>query len=118
MDSQQSVDISIPYHFNGEQPNFYDVDKGNLRPLKTGNQSWSVEHGAGCNVPEISMNIHCTGTHTESVGHLLKDPGDIGDVLVDTFLHAILISVDSNNSHCIPPSIDFQIPIPLPELSL
>ena len=97
MDSQQSVDISIPYHFNGEQPNFYDVDKGNLMPLKTGNQSWSVEHGASCNVPEISMNIHCTGTHTESVGHLLKDPGDIGNVLVDTFLPAILISVDSNN---------------------
>ncbi len=95
IDSQQSIDISIPYNFNGEQPNFYDVDKGSLSHLKTGEQSWSVAEGASCNVPEISMNIHCTGTHTESVGHLLKNPGNIGKILTDTFIPARLITVES-----------------------
>lgn len=94
IDSQQSIDISIPYNFNGEQPNFYDVDKGSLTPLKANEQLWSVAEGASCNVPEISMNIHCTGTHTESVGHLLENPGDIGSILTDPFMSAILITID------------------------
>ncbi|MDP6570845.1 MAG: cyclase family protein [Candidatus Marinimicrobia bacterium] len=94
IDSKQSIDISIPYNFNGEQPNFYDVDKGRLSPLKTDEQSWSVAHGASCNVPEISMNIHCTGTHTESVGHLLKNPGNIGSILTDTFIPTLLVTAE------------------------
>jgi len=94
IDSKQFFDISIPYNFNGEQPNFYNVDKGSLKPFKIDEQSWSVADGASCNVPEISMNIHCTGTHTESVGHLLKNLGNIGSILTDTFMPALLITVD------------------------
>ena len=96
IDSNQSIDISIPYNFNGEQPNFYDVDEGRLSPLKTDEQTWSVAHGASCNVAEISMNIHCTGTHTEYVGHLLKNPGNIGNILTDIFIPAVLISVETH----------------------
>ena len=94
IDPKQSIDISIPYNFNGEQPNFYDVDKGSLTTLKTDGQSWSIAEGAGCNVVEISMNIHCTGTHTESVGHLLENPGNIGSILTDTFIPTHLITVE------------------------
>ncbi len=102
IDTSQSVDISIPYNFNGKQPNFYNVEKGKLFPLKTGNDSWSVTDGASCNVPEISMNIHCSGTHTESVGHLLKNTGDIGKLLTQPLLSAILITINSEpyeNTH-------------------
>ena len=94
IDTSQLVDISIPYNFNGKQPNFYDVEKGKLSPLKTGSDLWSVADGASCNVPEISMNIHCSGTHTESVGHLLEKSGDIGKMLTQPFLSAILITVE------------------------
>lgn len=107
IDTSQSVDISIPYNFNGKQPNFYDVDKGELSPLKTGGYSWSVADGASCNVPEISMNIHCSGTHTESVGHLLENTGDIGSLLKDGLLPTVLITVTTelfhqtdDNYHC------------------
>ena len=96
LDTKQLIDISIPYKFNGKQPNFYDVNPGQSTPLKSGETIYSVESGAGCNVPEISMNIHCTGTHTECVGHLLEDPGDIGMVLQDILLPAVLITVDPN----------------------
>jgi len=102
------VDLSIPYHFNGDQPNFYNVKKGELTYLKTGETSWSVASGEGCNVPEISMNIHCSGTHTESVGHLLKNTGDIGLILTNPFMPAILITLDTTdfgesneNYHCL-----------------
>ena len=40
------------------------------------------------------MNIHCTGTHTECVGHLLENPGDVGMVLKDIMIPAVLITVD------------------------
>ena len=94
IDTSHVVDLSIPYNFNGKQPNFYDVEAGKLFPLKTEENSWSVSDGASCNVPEISMNIHCSGTHTESVGHLLKDSGDIGALLTEPFISAVLITVE------------------------
>ncbi len=107
IDTSTVVDLSIPYNFNGNQPNFYDVEKGKLSPLKTGSDLWAVVDGAGCNVPEISMNIHCSGTHTESVGHLLKNLGDIGSMLTEPFMSAVLITVDpkpygdcTNLYHC------------------
>ncbi len=107
IDTDSTVDISIPYNFNGKQPNFYDVEKGKLSPLKTGGDSWSVRDGASCNVPEISLNIHCSGTHTESVGHLLENTGDIGSLLRDGLLPTVLVTVTAElflntheNYHC------------------
>ena len=96
IDTKKSIDISIPYNFNGAQPNFNDVNPGQLTPFKSGETTYSVAAGAGCNVPEISMNIHCTGTHTEYVGHLLENPGDIGLVLKDIIIPSVLITVDMN----------------------
>ena len=95
IDTSKMIDLSIPYFFNGNQPNFFDVERGQLTPLKTKARTWSVQDGASCNVPEISMNIHCTGTHTESVGHLLKNPGDIGNILIDSFFTSILITISN-----------------------
>jgi len=97
IDTKKSFDISIPYKFNGDQPNFYDVNPGQSSPLKSGETTYSVIAGAGCNVIEISMNIHCTGTHTECVGHLLENPGDVGMVLKDIIIPALLITVDPNS---------------------
>ena len=93
IDSKYSSDISIPYNFNGPQPNFYDVNPGQLHPLEIDNLIYSVSSGASCNVPEISLNIHCTGTHTEHVGHLLNNPGSVSEKLDDIIMPAGLISV-------------------------
>jgi len=94
IDTSTGIDLSIPYNFNGKQPNFYDVEEGKLSSLKAAGNSWSVSEGASCNVPEISMNIHCSGTHTESVGHLLEDLGDIGALLIQPFISAVVITVE------------------------
>ena len=94
IDTSKAVDISIPYIFNGNQPNLYNVKEGSSKPLKSNNIDWSVSLGASCNVPEISMNIHCTGTHTETVGHLLRDNGNIGKIFTELFLPTVLITVD------------------------
>ncbi len=94
LDTSKFIDLSIPYNFNGPQPNFYDVEPGKLKSLVAGDQSWSVAEGAGCNVPEINMNIHCTGTHTECVGHLLEKDSDVSACLENFLMSAILITIN------------------------
>ena len=94
IDCNNSHDISIPYEFNGFQPNFYNVNKGKLEYFNYNGKNYSVSEGASCNVSEITMNIHCTGTHTECVGHLLDDPGDIGMLLKGIIIPAVLITLD------------------------
>ncbi len=94
LDTNNVYDISIPYNFNGNQPSFYNVNKGQLKYLESDGLIYSVQNGASCNVPEVNFNIHCTGTHTEFVGHILKDSGDIGMLLKDLMIPAILITVN------------------------
>tara|TARA_B100001029_G_C15061583_1_gene459017 strand:- start:2243 stop:3052 length:810 start_codon:yes stop_codon:yes gene_type:complete len=93
VNTRDFFDISIPMNFNNKQPNFYDVKKSQLKYLNHDGKIFSVAKGAGCNVPEINLNIHCSGTHTECVGHLLEDSGNIGKILNDLLLPAILITV-------------------------
>jgi arylformamidase len=93
VDTTAFHDLSIPYNFEGEQPNFYDVDRGSVRPFDSGDRKWSTKLGAGCNVMEIALNVHCTGTHTETVGHLSQNPVPIREVLTDVLFPAGLITV-------------------------
>ncbi len=93
INTEESIDISIPFQFNGSQPNYFDVKEGQLKQLQSGGTIFSVSDGGGCNVSEVSLNIHCSGTHTECVGHLHKNPGDIGLVLKDIMFPAILTTV-------------------------
>ena len=93
VDTTQHIDLSIPYDFNGDQPNFFNVKKGTVKPFESNLTSYSIADGAGCNVPEISMNIHCTGTHTECVGHLLKTPSSVSECIEELYLPTILITI-------------------------
>ena len=97
IDTKDSIDISIPYNFNGAQPNFFDVNGGQLTYFQSKGIVYSVADGGACNVPEISLNIHCSGTHTECVGHVLTDPGDVGMVLMDVMIPAVLITVGTES---------------------
>jgi kynurenine formamidase len=86
-------DLSIPYDFNGSQPNFFNVEKGKVKPY----ESNLISKNRGCNVPEISMNIHCTGTHTECVGHLLKEPSSVSKCMMELYLPTVLITIKPIN---------------------
>ena len=97
VDTTKYTDLSIPYEFNGKQPNFYNVEKGKVKPFQSNSISYSISNGASCNVPEISMNIHCTGTHTECVGHLLKESNSVAECIDELYLPTILITVKPIN---------------------
>ena len=85
--------LSIPYNYNGDQPTFYDSEKGSAKPMKQNGFIGLVNDKNGCNVMNINQNIHCTGTHTECAGHILADSISINDVLSHEYYLTELISV-------------------------
>ena len=87
--------LSIPYNYNGDQPSFYDAEKGSAIPMKQNGFIGLVNDESGCNVMNINQNIHCTGTHTECAGHILPDSISINDVLSHEYYLTELISISS-----------------------
>ena len=94
LDYSNFVDISIPLDFDGNQPNYFNVRNARIKPFINNNIICQVNKGGPCNVPEISLNIHCNGTHTESVGHLLKNVEKIGNKLYNILISTELITIN------------------------
>ena len=74
IDSDGGIDISIPVEFNqNKNPKFYDDSNPKKKYYKHDDAEYSLDKGAACNVPLINMNIHCSGTHTETAKHINED---------------------------------------------
>ena len=74
-------DLSIPLDFKGKQVNFFDTPRSSVKALQTRGKKLLVSEGFGCDVQEVTINIHCTTTHTECVGHISKEEIFINEVL-------------------------------------
>jgi len=94
VDTSLGVDISIPTDFkNNIGPKFYDKSPPSVNYYKTSNHEYNLDKNKSCNVPIINLNIHCSGTHTESAKHILKDASPINKIKCPTFIACQLISV-------------------------
>ncbi len=91
--SQTSIDIAIPMHFNGPQPNAYGVPGAQSSAYEGGGFVGDVRQGGSCNFETYSLTPHCNGTHTECVGHITADRISVHEALTDTFIPATLISL-------------------------
>ena len=87
------LDISIPLHFNGRQPNAYGVEKATSKPCGAGDLVGDTRRGGSCNFEQIKLIPHCNGTHTECVGHITHERISVRDCLKDAFVPATLVSV-------------------------
>lgn len=92
--SRTSIDIAIPMHFNGPQPNTYGVPGAQSSAYEGGGFVGDVRQGGSCNFETYSLTPHCNGTHTECVGHIAADRISVHDSLTDTFIPATLISLN------------------------
>ncbi|MEA1881254.1 MAG: hypothetical protein U9N31_02490, partial [Candidatus Marinimicrobia bacterium] len=86
--------LAIPYDYDGEQPNFFNVPKGAASPYESDDFVGCVNGNKGCEVMVINQNIHCTGTHTECAGHIQNENIFINDVLTPGYILTELISVN------------------------
>ena len=94
IDTDRTIDISIPLNFHGEQPNAYGVPHATAKTYEDGNFIGDTRRGGSCNFEEYKLVPHCNGTHTESVGHLAFDRISIHWVLQNSMFPATLISVE------------------------
>lgn len=92
-------DLSIPLEFGGAQPNFFDVPRAAGTPLVAGEFVGSVDRGGSCNCASYSLTPHCNGTHTECVGHITSQPLNVRELLVDSLLFALLVTVQPKSTH-------------------
>lgn len=100
IDSEQAVNIAIEQDFSvlsQEQVNFFAADKAVSKPFELDGFIGDTDKGGSCNVPEIRLNIHCNGTHTESKQHIDKSSKNINAIKIDSFLYSKLITVDLYN---------------------
>ena len=92
--SENAVDLSIQNNFSGNAPIFYNASQPSNEPLISKNFIGDVKQGGSCNVPVVSLNIHCTGTHTECVGHINNSNVSIVDICPVGLIPALLITVE------------------------
>ena len=92
--SENAVDLSIQNNFSGNAPIFYNASQPSNEPLISKNFIGDVKQGGSCNVPVVSLNIHCTGTHTECAGHINNSNVSIVDICPVGLIPALLITVE------------------------
>ena len=98
VDINNPIDISIPLQFNGSQPNAYGVEKAAAKACVAGEIVGDTRRGGNCNFEQYTLIPHCNGTHTECVGHITCDRIHIIECLKDTFIPAVLVSVEPENA--------------------
>jgi kynurenine formamidase len=93
IDLSQPFDLSVEIDFEGAQVRHFGAPRANSRPYSAPGFSGSVRRGASCNCDSISVIPHCNGTHTESAGHLTREPLHAQRIVPRGLLPAVLISV-------------------------
>ena len=105
IDLNSGIDLSIPNRFDGKNPIFYNAMQPRAIPVERDGFIGAVNRGGGCNVSVANVDIHCTGTHTECVGHIDDSGKKISDICPIGFLFTQLITVnpvhksDTNESY-------------------
>ncbi len=93
-DPEKFIDISIPLHFNGPQPNAYGVERARARPCEAGALVGDTRRGGSVNFEQYTFIPHCSGTHTECVGHITHERISVRDCLKDVFILARLVTAE------------------------
>ncbi|MGD9562982.1 MAG: cyclase family protein [Pyrinomonadaceae bacterium] len=92
-DLNDPIDISIPLRFNGPQPNAYGVERAASKPVEAGTLIGDTRRGGSVNFEQYAFIPHCSGTHTECVGHITHARISVRDCLPDVLMPARLVSV-------------------------
>ncbi|MDN3491257.1 cyclase family protein [Winogradskyella bathintestinalis] len=93
IDLTQPLDISIPIKGGDSNVNAWYIDPPKIEPEEFDGEHVSVSEGAVVNFNTITFNPHSHGTHTETVGHIIKEKHSIHKRLKQFFFLAEVISV-------------------------
>ncbi|MEJ7623277.1 MAG: cyclase family protein [Pyrinomonadaceae bacterium] len=88
------ADLSIPLVFGGPQPNAYGVEPATAAACEYGDLVGDTRRGGSCNFESVTLIPHCSGTHTECVGHITDERISVRDCLQDVLNVTMLVSVE------------------------
>jgi arylformamidase len=94
VDFTQGACLAIPLYFADRQPSYYSAPPANAHPMHGEGFTGDTNQGGSCNVPVITINPHCNGTHTESISHLVHEQIPIHEILPAAPIPATLITVE------------------------
>jgi arylformamidase len=94
VDLARPVSLALELDFAGPQPRHFAAPRAASHPFALPGFSGSVATGASCNCDVVTLIPHCNGTHTECVGHLIRERLDAWRVVPAEPLPAVLLSVE------------------------
>lgn len=92
-DLTRPVQLAIALNFDGAQPSFFGAPSAHAEAFKTGAFIGDIGAGGSCMCSTYTLTPHCNGTHTECVGHVVRDPVSIHAIASESLLVARLITV-------------------------
>lgn len=93
IDLTQPLDISMPIKGDISNVNAWYIGPPKIEPEVFDGDTISVEKGASVNFNTITFNPHSHGTHTETVGHIIKEKYPVNKHLKQFFFLAEVITV-------------------------
>lgn len=93
VDFAKAQDIAIALDFSGTQPSHFGAGRATAEPMRAGGFVGDTAQGGSCNVPEIRLNIHCNGTHTESLAHIAHNAAPVHRALAQSLHPGVLVSL-------------------------
>ena len=99
IDLNKGIDLSIPNSFDGKNPIFFNSKNPKVAYPKSNNFIGKISEGGTCNVPNVYLDIHCSGTHTECENHIKDSNIYINDVCPKSLIPSTLISVKSSTAN-------------------
>lgn len=94
LENLEATDLSIPLCFNGPQPNAWGVERAESVPVIAGDLIGDTRLGGSVNFERYTFTPHCSGTHTECVGHITHERISIRECLDDILIPAFLVTVE------------------------
>jgi kynurenine formamidase len=89
----RGVSLAIAVEFGAPGPRHFGAGAPASKPFSIGSFTGSVATGASVNCSTVTLTPHCQMTHTESVAHLTREPGDAWRVVPRGLLPAVVVSV-------------------------
>jgi kynurenine formamidase len=87
-------DLSLPVHSEGGGIRAFGLGPVQMTPFQAGSFIGNVAAGGSANCDLLSFYPHGNGTHTESMGHIMREPLSVHRALKQFFFRALLISVE------------------------
>jgi kynurenine formamidase len=93
-DLSAGIDLSLSIGPGGDNPNAFHIQAALFEPIRVGDFVGAVAEGGSANCEVLTLCPHGNGTHTECVGHILKNRYTVPEALTQSYFLVQVLSVE------------------------